>query len=351
LSPLPIFLAMLLAFGFGINLAYAGLDHPAERMTPSLAVPVPCLAAPGTSLAVPPPSPEWREPRPGIPVAGLLLNDPPLVAADTVTAVEGVTTTFFVLANDSDPDGDPLDVFVVTAPLHGSASAPTLSEVLYTPNPGFSGADSFVYRACDTGIPVLCADAWVFVTVLSANLPPVVRADTAVTLRSFPVRVSVLDNDEDPEGAGFSSVVVTDQPMNGSATPGALGQLNYVPNPNFVGLDSFRYQACDAAEAPLCDLARVFVRVDQLYLPDSFSPNGDGLFDTYTIEGVLAYPDNTFEIFDRRGHRHVHQNGYANTWQGRSMESDEPLPDDVYYYRFRLPGFGIELSGSIVLKR
>jgi gliding motility-associated-like protein len=313
---LPIALAMLMVFGPGRNLAYGSPD-----------------------------------PSPGMPASRMLLNDPPNAVADTFTVVEGMTTTLFVLANDSDPDGDPLDVFVVSAPLNGSASAPSLSEVLYTPNPGFSGTDSFVYRACDTGIPVLCADAWVHVTVLAANLPPLARADTAVTLRNFPVRVSVLDNDEDPEGAGFSSVSVVDQPLHGSATPGALGQINYVPDPNFIGVDSFRYQACDAAEAPLCDLARVFVRVDQLYLPDSFSPNSDGLFDTYTIDGVLAYPDNTLEIFDRRGHRHFHQDGYANTWQGLSSESDEPLPDDVYYYRFRLPGFGIELSGSIVLKR
>ncbi|MBI1192356.1 MAG: T9SS type B sorting domain-containing protein [Bacteroidetes bacterium] len=290
------------------------------------------------------PSPENAAP-------GSMLNDPPLAVADTFSVLEGVTTELFVLDNDSDPDGDPLDVFIVGAPVHGTALAPTLGSVFYTPVPGYSGPDSFVYRACDIGIPVLCADAKVHLNVLTANLPPIVRADTAVTLRSFSVRVQVLNNDEDPEGAGFSSVIVVDQPTHGSATPGALGQINYVPNPSFVGMDSFRYEACDVAETPLCARARVFVRVDELYLPDSFSPNGDGLFDTYTIDGVLAYPDNALEIFDRWGRVIFNQNAYANTWNGISEDSGEPLPEDVYYYRFRLPGLGIELSGSIVLKR
>lgn len=280
-----------------------------------------------------------------------MLNDPPLAVADSFTVLEGVTTELFVLDNDSDPDGDPLDVFVVSPPAHGTALAPSLSSVLYTPAPGYSGPDSFVYRVCDSGVPILCADAKVYLEVLTANLPPIARADTVVTLRNFSVRVQVLTNDEDPEGAGFSSATVVDQPGQGSATPGALGQINYVPNPAFVGIDSFRYQVCDVAEVPLCDQARVFVRVDELYLPDSFSPNGDGLFDTYTIDGILAYPDNALEIFDRWGRRILNQDAYANTWNGISEESGEPLPEDVYYYRFRLPGFGIELSGSIVLKR
>ena len=43
-------------------------------------------------------------------------NRPPLITADTATAVVGRVQAIDVLSNDSDPDGDPLLVVAVTQP-------------------------------------------------------------------------------------------------------------------------------------------------------------------------------------------------------------------------------------------
>ena len=80
----------------------------------------------------------------------------------------------------------------------------------------------------------------VFVT---ANVKPVARNDTAVTLKDTAVVIAVLANDTASSGAlDPASVTVVTPPANGgtSVNP-ATGEVTYTPNPGFVGKDSFKY--------------------------------------------------------------------------------------------------------------
>src|SRR5262249_11482335 len=54
-----------------------------------------------------------------------------------------------VLANDSDPDGDPLTVSSVTQPANGAAAVNADNTVTYSPKAGFSGSDQFTYTISD----------------------------------------------------------------------------------------------------------------------------------------------------------------------------------------------------------
>ena len=54
-----------------------------------------------------------------------------------------------VLGNDRDPDGDPLAAVLVRQPANGSVILRSNGSYAYTPNRGFSGNDTFVYRASD----------------------------------------------------------------------------------------------------------------------------------------------------------------------------------------------------------
>ena len=54
-----------------------------------------------------------------------------------------------VLANDSDPDGDPLAAILVTAPAHGAVALDPDGWFVYSPTAGYLGTDSFSYRATD----------------------------------------------------------------------------------------------------------------------------------------------------------------------------------------------------------
>ena len=54
-----------------------------------------------------------------------------------------------VRTNDSDPDSDPLTVTAITQPTNGTAVLATDGSVSYTPNPTFSGTDTFTYTISD----------------------------------------------------------------------------------------------------------------------------------------------------------------------------------------------------------
>ncbi len=74
-------------------------------------------------------------------------NRNPYVMNDTATTPNG-SVSVDVLANDSDPDGDGLSISSVTSGQNGTVSI-TGSGLLYQPNSGFAGTDTFSYTATD----------------------------------------------------------------------------------------------------------------------------------------------------------------------------------------------------------
>ncbi len=84
------------------------------------------------------------------------VNRPPVAVDDEFTVVaNSIDNILDVLANDTDPDGHTLLIDVIeTQPTNGVALIdPDRRAVGYTPNRGFVGQDSFVYRVCDDGLP------------------------------------------------------------------------------------------------------------------------------------------------------------------------------------------------------
>jgi hypothetical protein len=90
------------------------------------------------------------------------VNDGPVAGDDFATTNAGESVTITVLGNDFDPDGDSLDVNVLSDPANGSLFQDG-NLVTYIPDDGFTGTDSFTYEACDPD--GLCSQATVTVTV------------------------------------------------------------------------------------------------------------------------------------------------------------------------------------------
>jgi hypothetical protein len=72
-----------------------------------------------------------------------------VAVADTATTPAGTPVTLDLLANDSDPDGDPLTLTGVTLPAHGTLAVNPDQSVTYTPAAGFAGEDGFAYTVAD----------------------------------------------------------------------------------------------------------------------------------------------------------------------------------------------------------
>lgn len=68
----------------------------------------------------------------------------------------------------------------------------------------------------------------------------------------------------------------------------------------------------------------------QLYIPNAFTPNGDGLNDTWEIETLAAYPGAEVKIYNRFGQMVFNNNGKNIAWDGKFKGS--PLTSGAYVY-------------------
>lgn len=65
-------------------------------------------------------------------------------------------------------------------------------------------------------------------------------------------------------------------------------------------------------------------------IPNTFSPNGDGINDRWIIEYLDTYPNCKVVVFTRAGQKVFESRGYKTAWDG-TMQG-KPLPLDTYYY-------------------
>ena len=119
---------------------------------------------------------------------------------------------------------------------------------IYTPDPGFSGTESFTYYLRDT-VGHESGSATVTINVLPAgsNLPPNAVPDSYETLQNTPLTVAapgLLDNDSDLNGDPLTAEL-ENEPDHGSLALNSDGSFLYTPNQTFSGQDSFSYRAGD----------------------------------------------------------------------------------------------------------
>jgi gliding motility-associated-like protein len=75
----------------------------------------------------------------------------------------------------------------------------------------------------------------------------------------------------------------------------------------------------------------VFVRVyKKLGIPNTFTPNNDGVNDLWNINNIDTYPNATVTVFNRYGQQVYFSHGYPKPWNGTS--NNKPLPVGTYYY-------------------
>ncbi|MBS1943640.1 MAG: gliding motility-associated C-terminal domain-containing protein, partial [Bacteroidetes bacterium] len=90
-----------------------------------------------------------------------------------------------------------------------------------------------------------------------------------------------------------------------------------------------------------------------LVIPSGFSPNGDGIADTWVIQGIEYYPENEVVIFNRWGKLLYEAKPYANGWAGQVTKGGSlpgELPAGTYFYQLTL-GNGETRTGYLQLNR
>ena len=193
--------------------------------------------------------------------------DVPTAVNDTYTvALNSTDNLFEVLANDDFGADGPATTYgpiTATDPENGTViindnGTPTQADdaIIYTPNPDYSGTDSFEYTITDSNGSTSTATVTILINgILAIN-------DINDTFEGQPVSGDVGTNDENPDGpAGSEVYTVVTQPANGTLVFNADGTYTYTPNDGFIGEDTFTYEVCDGGSPQACDQADVIIQV------------------------------------------------------------------------------------------
>ena len=166
-------------------------------------------------------------------------NTPPVAVNDTTSTPLDTPITVTPLANDSDPDGDPLTVGSIGTPSSGTAVLNPDGTVTYTPEPGFEGTVTIPYTAIDPDDATGTAE--IIVTVGDPdNTPPVAVDDEAETDLDTAITIDPTLNDTDADGDPIT-VTGIGTASNGTATLNPDGTVTYTPDTGFVGEDTVSY--------------------------------------------------------------------------------------------------------------
>jgi gliding motility-associated-like protein len=84
-------------------------------------------------------------------------------------------------------------------------------------------------------------------------------------------------------------------------------------------------------------------------IPNAFSPNNDGINDSWQIRYLNTYADCTVDVFDRYGAQVFHSTGYAKPWDG--TRNGKPLPVGAYYYIINTKKHDKPFTGSVMIVR
>jgi len=321
---------------------------------------------------------------------GLIFNWSPSIYLDNASSskpkfVVGKTTRYHLTVTDSRGQTDTTSVLIVVAnppkavtdksvfvkapnsniQLNGNKSTGTGLTYLWLSKDGIiqNGETTPVAEVSGLGMYYLkVTDSYGCVSQDSVNVGLYVQAvkDTTNTNANFAVDINVLINDLPKGGLNPSTLRIITPPQNGIATVVGDSLVSYLPNEYFVGSDNFVYSICDYFQN--CDQATVLVLVNDMpfFIPEAFSPNGDGINDEFEIKGLAKYKSVEVEIFNRWGNivyqsKHYGKGqGKDGFWDGKASQGvrtgSGPVSSGTYFYVLKLDGKE-KINGTIYLDR
>lgn len=185
------------------------------------------------------------------------INVAPVATSESLSTPHNTVLNRGLIA--SDVNGDPLTFIIVNNPTHGNVvmTNSAVGAYTYTPNSGFSGSDSFTFKANDGFMD--SSIATITITVGNGgNASPVANNwSTSLLLNTSLTGVlSASDVDGDPLTYNLVS-----NATHGVTTLSntSIGSFTYTPTIGFVGNDAFTFQVFDGTTHS--NIARVQVQV------------------------------------------------------------------------------------------
>jgi gliding motility-associated-like protein len=310
------------------------------------------------------------------------LNDGPILIAAISATTEGVSVSGNLSEGDSDPDGSlTYNATPLSGPDHGEIVINADGTYTYTPDEGFVGNEIVVINVCDNGSPALCAEKTLTITVnVSADVAPVAINDALTIFVGDAITLNVTANDTDADGdldvtsvdldpatPGVQQSIIIEG--KGTASVNTQGVVSFIADAGFSGEVNLNYTVSDE-KGLTSNVAQISILIQSnlpegVFVPNGFSPNGDGQNDLFIIEGAEQFTV-SLHVYNRWGNIVYGNKNYKNTWGGASMNVQDPdhatkisiggndtnLPDGTYFFVIEFAdGTKKRYSGYVELRR
>ena len=344
----------------------------------------------------------------------------PVANVDSVEAFENIPLLIQALLNDFDLDGnlDTSSLQIISQPSIGNATVNVDGTITYQSNLGFFGIDSMTYSICDSGmIPVLCDTAKIYITVIKGLRVDVEKQDVlcygdstgSIILKirggTQPYSISWLNfpqsNDSILTSLGQGMYEYEVQDSNGLLYNGSVEILQSdslvisgaITNPTcndfeggtidaevIGGVNPYKFNWSNGemtstinslkegsyiltvSDINGCITTKEFALVIDnsacldIFIPQGFSPNNDGINDFFVIEGIDRHSNNSIKIFNRWGSVVYESKPYLNNWDGKpnvgfGINNNGFLPSGTYFYLLELEPDTKPVTGFIYLSR
>jgi gliding motility-associated-like protein len=236
--------------------------------------------------------------------------------------------------------------------------------VTFTASPANGGSAPFYQWQINntdvgTNSPIFTSSTLAGNDVVSCTVTSNATCVTPAAAASNPITVSIIPPPVVNAGGNKTIKLGQSTTLNGTAGAGiaditwgpAAGLsnnkiLNPVASPTLTTTYVLMVQATDGCIG--LDSATVVV-LQSIAVPNAFTPNGDGINDTWDIKYLNAYQNCTVKVFNRWGQLVFNSIGYGIPWNGTYNGS--ALPTGTYYYLINLKNNSRLLSGFVEIVR
>lgn len=205
-----------------------------------------------------------------------------------------------------------------------------------------AGGDSYYYTTPDLSTTTVyfvsyfdgsCESERVAVRAIIYELPEVYAGDNVSVVRGYQVQL---------QGSG--------QGIHYSWSPADGLDNAAIPNPIALVDKTTTYTVTVTDEKGCSATDKVTITIiEGVFIPNAFSPNGDGLNDAWEIIRISDYPNCRVEVYDRWGSTIFISSGYKIPWNGTFKGN--LLPTGSYTYVIRLGDGGKAIRGSVAILR
>jgi gliding motility-associated-like protein len=174
------------------------------------------------------------------------------------------------------------------------------------------GTGAITYISSNSAVATISGNTVTIVGVGTTTITATQAADNNYNSTSITLNLTVnqgLGLDTDRDGVNNSSDNCPDIPNRDQADRDLDGQGD----------------ACDTIE---------------LNTAEGFTPNGDGINDTWVIYNLVNHPNSSVRVFNKNGVLVFSSSNYQNDWNGNYQGRSEMLPAGSYFYQIDLGSDG-----------